>query len=214
MNKPKIKICGITNLDDLSWVVEHRADFAGFNFYPHSPRYVTPDFVSDMLAYKTCDILKVGVFVNDSVEAILEAVEQCSLDIIQLHGDETAEIAEELGVERVWKSFNLLDEQDLAAAIEYPANAIVVDTRSGSQRGGTGKVGNWNLAAKLARKRRLVLAGGLREDNIGEAIRRVQPEVVDVCSGVEKHPGAKDPDKLARFVKAVRQLETTDNDTQ
>lgn len=212
MKKTKIKICGITNLDDLCWVVEHRADFAGFNFYPHSPRYVTADFAADMLAYKPCDILKVGVFVNESVETIRAIVEQCALDIIQLHGDEDAETAETLGVDRVWKSFNLLGSEDLQAAVEYPADAIVVDSRTSDQRGGTGKMANWSLAAKLARKRRVVLAGGLREDNIEEALRKVQPSVVDVCSGVEKHPGAKDPDKLARFMNTVRQLERDNND--
>ena len=203
MKIPKIKICGVTNLDDLKCVIELGADFAGFNFYAHSPRHVSPDCIEEILADCSGNIAKVGVFVNEDPRRILEVVEQCNLDIIQLHGDEPAVTAEKLRPEQVWKTFHLWSEDDIQSAINFPSDAVVVDARTKTRRGGTGKVADWDLAARLARKRELVLAGGLREHNIQKAIKQVQPAVIDVCSGVEKLPGEKDPDKLNRFIKQV-----------
>ena len=98
-------------------------------------------------------------------------------------------------------------EDDIQAAVNFPAAAIVVDARTKTRRGGTGKIADWELAARVAEKRNLVLAGGLREHNIQKAIKQVQPAVVDVCSGVEKLPGEKDPDKLNRFIKQVHNMD-------
>jgi len=205
MKLPEIKICGVTNLDDLKCIIELGADFAGFNFYAHSPRHVSPDCIEEILAESSGDITKVGVFVNEAPQRILEVVDQCSLDIIQLHGDETAETAEKLGPERVWKTFHLWSEDDIQNAINFPSDAVVVDARTKTQRGGTGKTVDWKLAARLAHKRKLVLAGGLREHNIQQAIKEVQPAIIDVCSGVEKLPGEKDPDKLTRFIRILHE---------
>ncbi|MFO7821557.1 MAG: phosphoribosylanthranilate isomerase [Lentisphaeria bacterium] len=202
MNKTLIKICGITNLDDAGCALEQNVDFLGFCFVRKSPRYIAPDCAEWIIQHlPENQARKVGVFVNTPVERIKEIAVQCDLDIIQLHGDETPEISQSLGTERVWKALPVWNNDDLQVAMDFPAAAILVDSITLDKRGGTGQVGDWELTAHLAHKRNVVLAGGLTPDNVKAAVRVVQPYAVDVCSGIEKSPGLKDYDRMRQFVK-------------
>ena len=198
----KIKICGITNNEDGQFAANNGADYLGFIFYSRSPRYIEPQalegWVSELKSVK-----KVGVFVNESVEDILEIVKRCQLDIVQLHGDEDADDIDGLhkfGVE-VWRALSLKSQLDIENAFECISDKVLVDSISSSEYGGTGKVCNWELAASLASKRDMVLAGGLNPTNVEEAIELVHPYCVDVSSGVELRPGKKDLVKLLQFLK-------------
>jgi len=208
MPETLIKVCGITNLDDAECAAEQGADFLGFCFYPKSPRYISPDCTEWIVNRLPDDVKKAGVFVNTPVDRMNEIAEQCGLDILQLHGDESPEVAEMLGLERVWKALPVWNDDDLRLALDYPAAAVLVDSITANHRGGTGKTGDWELTARLARKRFVVLAGGLTPGNVGAAIRSVHPYAVDVCSGIEKNPGLKDYDRLRQFVKNVRHTGT------
>jgi phosphoribosylanthranilate isomerase len=146
----------------------------------------------------------VGVFLDVPEAEIRAAVELCGFDIIQLHGEEPAELATQLRPERVWKMMHLRTPQDVALAVDYPAVAILADTVSGGRRGGTGRIGDWPLAAELAKRRKVVLAGGLNPDNVAEAVRQVRPWALDVGSGVEAAPGRKDEAKVRAFIKNAK----------
>lgn len=204
MITPLIKICGITNHDDAVCAVEHDVDFLGFCFVRSSPRYVTPDCARWIIERLPEGVQKVGVFVNCPDDRVNSIAEQCKLDILQLHGDESPETAAALGVERVWKALPVWNDDDLQKALEFPAAAILVDSITKEKRGGTGTTGDWALAARLARKRHIVLAGGLSPGNVVPALKQVRPYAVDVCSGIEKKPGLKDYSRLTRFVQNVR----------
>jgi len=201
-NIMQIKICGITNSDDGQFAIEHGADYLGFIFYDKSPRYIDPNLLKEWIG-ELRGIKKVGVFVNKPIDDIISIVEICDLDVVQLHGEESdADIdkLKDFGVE-IWRSFGLRSEEDVEEAAVCKADKILVDSISASEYGGTGKVCDWKLASKLARKRDLILAGGLNPDNVVEAIKEVQPFGIDVSSGVELIHGKKDLAKLEKFLK-------------
>lgn len=207
MHRPLVKICGITNLPDALAAAALGADFLGFIFAENSPRRVTRETARTIIAALPEKVRTVGVFVNSPMPAVAETLADCGLDIAQLHGDESAENARLLGVERVWKAFHLTGAADLAAAADFPAAAILADTMLPGQRGGTGIVGDWELARQLARRRNLVLAGGVKPGNIAEAARLVAPYAIDIGSGVEAAPGRKDHRKLQQLFAIVDHLE-------
>ena len=200
----KVKICGLTNIEDARYAVACGADYLGFVLVPSSPRYVSAEAVQAMISDLPEEIPKVGVFVNRPLHEMEQILEFTGLSIAQLHGDEPADVARQLGVERVWKVCTLRTAADVDAAMTFPADVLVADTAVGGRRGGTGQVGDWGLAADLASRRRLLLAGGLNPENVVAAVRRVRPFGVDVSSGVEQSPGNKDPQKVKAFIAAVR----------
>jgi phosphoribosylanthranilate isomerase len=209
----KIKICGVTSVQDALRAVEAGADLLGFNFYPASPRYITPvecaRLCSD-LERRCVRVLRVGVFVNAPPEEILQILAGCGLDLAQLSGDEPREYLEALGGRafkalRPRESFSAYQEARRYARPTPPA--LLVDAHRPGQYGGTGQTGDWELAADLAREYPLLLAGGLQPGNVQSAIRQVHPWGVDVASGVECHPGRKDPQKMRAFICAVREIE-------
>ena len=204
MHNLHVKICGITSLEDARLAVDAGADFLGFIFVPQSPRYVRIETAAAIAPEVAGRILTVGVFQDAPASAIEDTVERCGLDLVQLHGCETPALARQIGVDRVWKAVSLGTDADVALALNYPAAGIVADTMVGTRRGGTGRVGNWDLARQLAGQRRTILAGGLCPANIAEAVRHVHPFAVDVSSGVEIEPGRKDPEKVMQFVIAAR----------
>ncbi len=204
MTTTKVKICGLTNADDALAAVEFGADFIGFIQVRESPRYIAPEAVREITRQIPSGVLRVGVFVNATFAEMQTAAAMCELDIIQLHGDEPPESALELGVERVWKAMELNVALDVEGAAAFPAQAVVVDTILPGQRGGTGVVGNWELAAQLACRRRTVLAGGLTPDNVAEAVRRTAPYAVDVSSGIEAVRGRKDHRKMKDFISNAK----------
>ena len=199
----QVKICGITNLVDAQAAVAAGADYLGFIFYPKSPRSVTLKKAIQIIINLKAPVKKVGVFVNASSAEINNTALICGLDIIQLHGEEPAELAEQLGAERVWKAFHITSMADIARAAEYPAAAIVVDTATAGLRGGTGKTCDWQLAAQAAQSFTTILAGGINSQNVLEAIATVKPFAIDVASGVEATPGIKDHKKIEKLFEKL-----------
>ena len=203
----KVKICGITNLDDALAAVDAGADALGFNFYRESPRFVKSDVVKKIVAKLPPFILPVGVFVNEDVKIVRDWMDDCGLAIAQLHGDEAAAYCDLLG-RPVMKALRLKDRGSLLALAEYKGRARVrgfaVDAFSAAAYGGTGIVTDWSLAAEVARAVPVLLAGGLTPENVAEAIREVRPYGVDVSSGVESVPGKKDRAKVQAFIKTAK----------
>jgi phosphoribosylanthranilate isomerase len=198
----KVKICGITNLEDAEAAVEYGADALGFVFVS-SPREVTIDQVTNIIASLPPFVIKVGVFFDDRMERIKEAIEVCGLDLVQLHGSESPEFCE-VFAPRVIKGFRARDESVLSIITKYKVRACLLDSFDAEKKGGTGKTFDWDIARKAARDRRVILAGGLTPDNVSKAIKTVQPYAVDVSSGVENIPGKKDKEKLLAFIEAVK----------
>ncbi len=210
----KIKICGLTNLTDSLMAIEAGADLLGFNFYPSSPRYITPEdcarIVRDLRA-RGMRAVMVGVFVNAQAIDMLKIMEACHLDLAQLSGDEPPGVLAAVGP----LAFKALHPESTAGLQESLANysprsvppAWLVDAHHPGKYGGTGQIAEWNLARSLARKAPILLAGGLTPTNVAQAVRQVQPWGVDVASGVELSPGYKDDAKMRAFVDAVRKNE-------
>ncbi len=211
----KVKICGIRSFEDAMMVVEAGVDIIGFNFYPSSPRYISPGDcmrlvvrLETVLREEMSRVTMMGVFVNSERDNIYAIFRDCHMDMIQLSGDEPPEVLEHLGE----RSFKVLRPTSLAGFLEevdrYPrrtmAPAWMIDTFRPGQYGGTGQPVDWELAFQIARQAPILLAGGLKPHNVAEAIRRVQPWGVDVASGVESAPGKKDPTMVRDFIQAAR----------
>jgi phosphoribosylanthranilate isomerase len=198
----KIKICGITNMEDALLAFSLGVDAVGFVF-AESKRRITAVNASRIIDALPMSILKVGVFVNEEEKRIREILEICRLDALQFHGDEPPSYIRKFR-EKTIKSFRIKDKRSLKAIPKYKASAYLLDTYSPKQYGGTGKTFNWDSAVEAKKYGPIILAGGLNPDNVEEAIRKVQPCAVDVSSGVESSPGKKDPRKLEEFVKRAR----------
>ncbi len=192
-----VKICGITNPEDLKIAVEAGANALGFNFFPRSPRYVTPEQAAALARQVPAGVLKVGVFVNESAERIEAVARQAGLDVAQLHG----ECGAPAGL-RIWRAVAVGPDFDPASLPAAGAEALLLDAPAGSLYGGTGRTFDWSRAEGLGVK--FVLAGGLGPDNVAEAVRRLRPWGVDACSRLESAPGRKDPEKVRAFVRAAR----------
>ncbi len=199
----KIKICGLTRERDVRFVAACGVDYVGFVLYERSPRYVCPDRLRALSRLLPASIRRVGVVVNADVGFVAEAIRLGGLQIIQFHGDESREVIRSCSVE-AWQAVGLRSPADIDRAAASPAALVLADAVSRSARGGTGTVCDWRLATALARRRDLVLAGGLHPGNVAEAIEAVKPFAVDVSSGVESEAGRKDPAKVRAFVEAVR----------
>jgi phosphoribosylanthranilate isomerase len=210
-DSPRVKICGITTLDDARAAVEAGADMLGFNFYESSPRYIRPADCARLVAAlqdNGLPVVTVGVFVNAPTSTISHVMDDCGLDVAQLHGDEPAESLAALG-ERAFKAIRPVTPAAARwAAQRYALRetppALLVDAFHPDAYGGTGRTGNWTLAAELAGQVPLLLAGGLDPENVTGAIAQVQPWGVDAASGVESSPGRKDHARMRSFVQAVR----------
>lgn len=203
----KIKICGITNVEDARMAWESGADALGFVLYRDSPRYVKPESVKSIIAGLPPFVITVGVFVNEEVDTVRSLMEECGLFLAQLHGDESPDYC--LSLHRsVLKGIRLRDRRTFLALAEFQGRGsirgFVIDAFSDSAYGGTGTLADWALAAEVAKASPVVLAGGLTPDNVQGAIRAVRPYGVDVSSGVEKSPGKKDPVKIQAFIHAVK----------
>ncbi len=199
-----VKICGLTSTEDALAAVTAGADWLGLNFYPGSKRHVTPErgrqIAADIRAASPGTRL-VGVFVNAPLETV-NAVEDV-LDYLQFHGDEAPADCGRWG-ERAIKAFRLATPADLPQVGHYNCELILLDAPS-ADYGGSGQIGNWNVARMLVKQgQKLLLAGGLVPENVAAAMRAVRPFGVDVASGVEREPGKKDRDKMQRFIDAVR----------
>ncbi|MCA9471004.1 MAG: phosphoribosylanthranilate isomerase [Nitrospirales bacterium] len=204
---PKIKICGITNLEDAQTAIREGADALGFIFHSQSPRFVEVNMVKSIVNQLPPFIIPIGVFVNEGLTIVRNMMDQCGLAVAQLHGDETPSYCETLG-RPVLKGIRLKDRSSFLSLAEYKGRAgvrgFVIDAFSESEYGGTGKVADWNLAQEAAEVAPILLAGGLTPDNVQEAIKKVHPYGVDVSSGVEASPGKKDRTKVKAFIQAVQ----------
>lgn len=212
--KVHVKICGVKTLDEALAAIDAGADMLGFNFYPPSPRYVKPSCCAEVITAldnRRLSVTTAGVFVNASAEDITAIMDGCGLDLAQLSGDEPPALVEALG-ERAFKAIRPQTIDKARAALDrYPRRdappALLIDTAHRSAYGGTGQTGDWDIARALGQAAPVLLAGGLRPENVTDALRQARPWGVDVASGVESAPGRKDPARIAVFVRAVRQYE-------
>lgn len=199
-----VKICGITNTEDALVAVDAGADALGFIFYEKSPRFVTTEAVAAIIQQLTRPVARVGVFVNATVETVLEAMSRCHLSLLQFHGDESPEFCLQFGLMNM-KAFRVRDDSVFQEMQRYPTDAWLLDAFSPAGLGGTGETFNWDLAIRANQLGRpIFLAGGLTPDNVAEAVARVRPFGVDVSSGVEATPGRKDHAKVRAFIQAAR----------
>jgi phosphoribosylanthranilate isomerase len=207
----RVKICGITRLEDALAAAELGAELLGFNFYSGSKRFIETKACKRITAdldRRGIDILKVGVFVNADLKEIETILSDCGLDQAQLSGDEPASLLLALG-ERAYKAVRPRNQErglDVSRmkGMRTAPPVLLVDAHQAGAYGGTGQTADWETAAVLARKYPLLLAGGLTPENVARAVRQVQPWGVDVASGVESAPGVKDREKIAAFIQAVK----------
>jgi len=199
----KIKICGITNIEDARAAYDLGADALGFIFYKDSKRYVAPGTVKDIISELPPFITKVGVFVKSDLNEILSIKEKTGIDIAQLHGDETPEFCISIPF-KVIKVIRVKDKSDLGQVAQYSDQDILFDTYSDKEYGGTGESFNWEVLKDLSLSRNIILSGGLNPDNVLDAVKIVRPYAVDVSSGVESEPGKKDHKKIKQFIEAIK----------
>ncbi|NPU86235.1 MAG: phosphoribosylanthranilate isomerase [Syntrophaceae bacterium] len=200
----EIKICGITCLEDALCAARSGADALGFIFYPPSRRCVSPEQARRIRAGLPRGIVTVGVFVNQDATFVEDIAGTCGLDMIQLHGDEPPEYCRRFSRERLIRAVWPAASMDISVLGAYPVKAFLADGRDADRRGGTGRTADWTLSAALGRAFPLVLAGGLREDNIREALTAVRPRAVDINSGIETALGIKDHERMRRIIAIVR----------
>ena len=200
---PRVKICGITRLEDAELAVKLGAHAVGFIFWPRSPRAITRDRARSIAAALPPFVTRVGVFVNTPAADVIDTVQVAGLDVVQLHGDEDLSAYASVGV-RLVRSVTLADDEAVERVSLLPSSVTpLVDAADDVQRGGTGRRADWRLAARLADRRPMILAGGLTPDNVAEAVRAVRPWGVDVSSGIEHSPGIKSRERMQAFFAAL-----------
>jgi len=204
----KVKICGITNLEDALLSVKFGTDALGFNFYEISSRYIAPEKAREITKELPAQVLKVGVFVNESLNKIIEVAATAKLDAIQLHGEETPEFSRELKAKtnlEIIKAFRVSPEFKPENVLQYKVDAVLLDAYSANEHGGTGETFDWEIARKVREIfPKMYLAGGLSAENISEAILAVKPFAVDACSSIEKAKGVKNYAKVKNFIFQVK----------
>ena len=202
---PKVKICGITNDEDAKAAVDMGADILGFNFYPESPRFITPQKAAQIISKLSAFIDVAGIFVNDSFNKVADTVDYCRLDWIQLHGDEQPEDCRSffsLNV-KTMKAIRVKDNSDVKRSDDFPTDAILFDAFHPDKYGGTGLSFDWDIVGHVTR--RIFLAGGINPDNAVTAIA-LGVYGIDVCSGIEAKPGKKDHEKMRRLFENIKHL--------
>ncbi|MHC4661950.1 MAG: phosphoribosylanthranilate isomerase [Planctomycetota bacterium] len=197
-----VKICGLTRLEDALAAGDAGADMLGFVF-AESPRRIRPEDAALIIRELPEHVSKVGVFVDEEVRTITEIIRACRLDLVQLHGSETPEYAENLPVSFI-KAFRLKDESVLNAIRSFSTQVSLVDSYDRQFNGGTGRKADWLIARKASMLGKIILAGGLTPENVAHAIREVRPYGVDVSSGVESAPGAKSHEKIRAFIAEAK----------
>ena len=199
-----VKICGITSEVDAQAAVDAGADAIGFMFYEESPRFVTIEQAKTISDALSPHIIRVGVFVNADEAFINRALNECLLNILQFHGDETPEDCGRFPIMTL-KAFRVQGPETLQVMQSYSTAGFLLDAYSKDALGGTGETFNWDLAVQAQKFRRpIFLGGGLTPDNVVEAVQKVEPFAVDVSSGVESEPGKKDAVKMQAFVESAK----------
>lgn len=197
-----IKVCGITSVNDALHAIDQGATAVGFVLWDKSPRAVTVDRATEIIAKLPSHVMTVGVFVNEPIDSIRATAKRAGLTAVQLHGDEPPAYADALD----WPVIRAVSVSDIDRVADAWSvdTALLVDNIDPVRRGGTGAAVDWSRAAGVAKTRRIVLAGGLTPDNVASAIRAVRPFGVDVSSGVESAPGVKDFGKVTQFISNAR----------
>ena len=203
----RIKICGITNIDDALMSIDAGADALGFNFVPDTPRYLKDTKAAAKIIEQLPPfITTVGLFVNADPELIQSIADECHLDMLQLHGDESPQFCQGFN-RRVIKAVRVKDELSCSHLSDYRVSGYLLDTYVKGALGGTGVAFDWQLAIKAKQYGQIVLAGGLDPDNVASAVQQVRPYGVDVSSRVEASPGRKDPVKVRAFIQNVKEVD-------
>lgn len=202
----RVKICGITNVEDALWAAECGADAVGVIF-ASSPRQITIDQARAIRAELPPFLSMVGIFVDPDPRNARETLDEVGLDFVQLYGGDERSFLGDSGISlpRLIRSVSIAVEADLRAVEETSAGIVHLDTKVEGKAGGTGRTFDWQIAARAAEYgKQIILSGGLNPDNVAEAIRIASPQAVDVSSGVEAEPGKKDPDKVREFIRRAR----------
>jgi phosphoribosylanthranilate isomerase len=204
----KIKFCGLRRTQDIEFANQTAPEYVGFVFAP-SRRQVSPEEAGQLALKLNPGILKVGVFVNETMERVLEAVQAAGLEVVQLHGEEDLDfilaLRQRLGEQEIWKAVRTSDKMVLLAADQLPADKLLLDAFTPGMAGGTGVTADWDLirSAQAQLTKPYFLAGGLNLVNIPEALKVLEPYGIDLSSGIET-AGVKDLDKMMAIVKQVR----------
>jgi len=199
----KVKVCGITSVEDARIAVDAGADALGFIFVEGTPRYVRPEVAAAIIAELPAFITPVGVFWDHPAGHVKAVAEQCRLGALQFHGEETPEALAEHRLPTI-KTIKMAGSEDLARMQAYARSSVLLDSPARWSQGEARAPISWELARAAAALRPIILSAGLNPDNVEVAVRSVRPYAVDVNSGVEASPGRKDPDKVRRFVATAR----------
>ena len=201
----KVKICGITNLEDALFSFFAGADALGFVFYKKSPRNISVIRAQNISKLLPKKILRVGVFVNENPAKVKKIAQACHLDMLQFHGQESPAYCRKFKGYGIIKAFRIATQEDLDNLSAYKTFAYLFDNFSDEQLGGTGKKFNWKILAQSARiKPIMFVSGGLTARNAGLAVKLLKPDWVDVSSNLESKPGKKDHQKIQRFIQALK----------
>lgn len=206
----KIKICGITNLQDATWAANLGVDYLGLNFFKDSPRKISEPMAKKIIAGLPPYVLPVGIFVNGETKKVIKIAKRCNFNIVQLHGQEDKEYCRQLKEAnlKIIKVFRLGNDPGIVLPLEEyqdVAEFFLFDTFVPEELGGSGQSFNWDILTKEKLNiKPTFVSGGLNADNVGKLLEKVQPYGVDVCSGVERLPRRKDYEKMHQFVLAVR----------
>lgn len=200
----KVKICGIRDISTALSAVDNGADALGFVF-AESKRKINPEAAGEIIRELPGEVLKIGVFVNETKEAIEEIANVSGINVIQLHGDETPEFCSSFSLP-VIKALSVGSPDDLSQLDEFSCEYILLDSPKGKYRGGNGVSFDWSIFNKPMQDKKIILAGGLNPENVGEGIKATNPYMVDVSSGVETE-GKKDPKKIKRFIDNAKRVE-------
>lgn len=209
--RTRIKVCGITDVAEAKAIVDAGVDGLGFIFAQSSPRKIEPEKAREIIKTLPPFVDAVGVFVNEDADVVDEIVQYCNLTMLQLHGEETPGYCESMPC-RVIKAFRVGAEiassaQDIYIPYQELVSGFLMDTFHEKMAGGTGKTFDWKILEQVRPPGPVILAGGLSTENVGEAIRQVNPFAVDANSGVEIEPGRKDIEKVKRFIREVKKAD-------
>lgn len=203
--KPKVKICGITNIEDALDAVWRGADALGFVFFKESKRYIGPKRARNIIEILPPWVFKVGLFVNERVSKVKKIAKYCKLDFVQLHGGEDLAYLRNLKGFRLIRAIRLKDKSAFRNLDNLPCELLLFDVYSNKEFGGTGKIFDWSLSKEIKKiKKPYVISGGLTPLNVHKAVKKFSPYAVDVSSGVEKKPGKKDRKLIKEFIKNAK----------